>query len=85
MVFDGFPESRIKNPPPEAKELNARVAASGEPFVFGFPEDRRSFVAQRGLGVLSDVSMGDIAPRYLPKDNRFTLVGVNRITTVAVP
>ena len=85
MVFDGFPESRIKNPSPEAKELNTRVAASGEPFVFGFPEDRGSFVAQRGLVVLSDVSMGDIAPRYLPTDNRFTLAGVNRITTVAVP
>ena len=85
IVFDGFPESRAHNPSAEATALNARLAASGEPFVFGFPEDRRSFVAQRGLVVRSDVSIADIAPSYLPNDARFALVGVNRITTAAVP
>jgi methyltransferase (TIGR00027 family) len=85
IVFDGFPESRIRNPSPAAKELDARVAATGEPFVFGFPEDRGSFVAKRGLVVLSDVAMGEIAPGYLPKGNAFTIVGVNRIIKAAVP
>ena len=85
IVFDGFTESRIKNPSPEAKTLDARVAAVGEPFVFGFPENREAFVAKRGLVVLSDVAIGDIAPRYLPKGNGFTLAGVNRLLKAAVP
>jgi methyltransferase (TIGR00027 family) len=85
MVFDGFPESYIRNPPPESREFRARLAASGEPLVFGFPDDRGSFVAKRGLALLSDISMKDLAPRYLPNGNSFTLSGVNRITRVAVP
>ena len=85
VVFDGFPESRISHPSPAAKELDARVAAAGEPFVFGFPEDRASFVTKRGLVVLSDVAMREVAPGYLPKGDAFTIAGVNRIIKAAVP
>jgi len=85
LVFDGFPESRIRHPSPTSRELDARVAATGEPFVFGFPEDRGSFIGKRGLVVLADVAMGEIAPRYLPKGDAFTIAGMNRIVTAAVP
>jgi methyltransferase (TIGR00027 family) len=85
LVFDGFSEDHIRNPPPAIKELRARLAAAGEPFVFGFPDDRGAFVAKRGLALLSDISIGDLAPRYLPKGDSFALSGVNRITKVAVP
>jgi len=84
MVFDGFSESFIRSPPSQSREFLARLAAIGEPFVFGFPDDRKSFVAKRGLAMISDLSIRDLAVRYLPKSGSFTLSGANRITTVVV-
>jgi methyltransferase (TIGR00027 family) len=69
IVFDYFPASMITTPPnPAFDALAKRLAAMGEPFVFGFPDDaQQEFIARRGLTIASDVSMDEIRSAYLPK------------------
>ena len=86
IVFDYFLESALRAPTPSLRETTGRVAAVGEPFVFGMPgEDASSFVKQRGLTVVSDFSYGDLGSRYLPKGNNLPMRSANRICTAVVP
>ena len=67
IVFDYFLESGLRAPTPSLRETTSRVAAVGEPFVFGMPgDDARSFVKQRGLTVVTDFGYGELGTRYLP-------------------
>ena len=86
IVFDYFLESGLRAPTPSLRETTGRVAAVGEPFVFGMPgDDARSFVKQRGLTVVTDFGYGEIGTRYLPKASNLPTRSVNRICTAAVP
>lgn len=83
IVFDYFLQSRIKQP----TELDTRLAAAGEPFIFGIPDqDRPGFITRRGLTVLSDVGANDVRLRYLPKGSVDSArPSVNYICTAVVP
>ena len=86
IVFDYFLESGLRAPSPALRETTGRVAAVGEPFVFGMPgDDARSFVKQRGLTVVTDFGYGELGTRYLPKASNLPTRSVNRICTAAVP
>lgn len=86
IVFDYFLESALQRPTADLKNTAGRVAAVGEPFVFGMPgEDATAFVKQRGLAVASDVGYGELGLRYLPKGNNLPVRSVNRICTAVVP
>jgi methyltransferase (TIGR00027 family) len=86
IVFDYFLESGLRAPTPSLRETTGRVAAVGEPFVFGMPaDDARAFVKQRGLTVVSDFGYGELGTRYLPKGSNLPTRSVNRICTAAVP
>ena len=82
LVFDYFLENAL----PSLRALQGRVAAVGEPFVFGIPgEDASAFVNQRGLRVATDFSYGDLGTRYLPKGSNLPSRSANRICTAVVP
>jgi methyltransferase (TIGR00027 family) len=82
IVFDYFLADAL----PSLADLQGRVAAVGEPFVFGIPgQDASAFVKQRGLAVVSDFSYGDLGSRYLPKGRSLPARSANRICTAAVP
>jgi len=67
IVFDYFLESAIKRSPTIAA-LGKRLAAMGEPFVFGLPDqDRKGFVERRGLSVVTDVGVNELRARYVPR------------------
>jgi methyltransferase (TIGR00027 family) len=86
IVFDYFLESGLRAPTPSLRETTGRVAAVGEPFVFGMPaDDARAFVKQRGLTIVSDFGYGELGTRYLPKGSNLPTRSVNRICTAAVP
>ena len=86
IVFDYFLESDLRAPTPSLRETTGRVAALGEPFVFGIPgDDARAFVTQRGLTVVSDFGFGELGTRYLPKASNLPTRSVNRICTATVP
>jgi methyltransferase (TIGR00027 family) len=82
IVFDYFLENAL----PSLRKLQGRVAAVGEPFLFGMPgEDASAFVNQRGLQVAADFSYGDLGARYLPKGSNLPPRSANRICTAVVP
>ena len=86
IVFDYFLQSALKAPTAGLSETSDRVAAVGEPFVFGMPgEDAVDFVKARGLKVLSDSGYGDLGTRYLPAGNNLPIRSANRICTAVVP
>lgn len=86
IVFDYFLESALRAPTPSLRETTGRVAAVGEPFVFGMSgQDAAAFVKQRGLAVQSDVGYGDLGRRYLPKGTSLPTRSANRICTAVVP
>jgi methyltransferase (TIGR00027 family) len=52
-------------------QARARVAASGEPWRFGFrPGEVPGYLAARGLALVEDVSPAEAAPRYVPEEHR---------------
>jgi methyltransferase (TIGR00027 family) len=85
IVFDYFLESGLTTPGVSA--LNKRLAALGEPFIFGIPdENREDFIARRGLVMAADVGINDLRGRYVP--GRFTNAAapsVNYVCTAVVP
>lgn len=86
IVFDYFLESGLPAPTPSLRETTGRVAAVGEPFVFGMPgDDARSFVKQRGLTVVTDFGYGELGTHFLPEGSNLPARSVNRICTAAVP
>ena len=41
--------------------------ATGEPFIFGMPDDNRDrFIARQGLRIISEVGTNELRRRYLP-------------------
>lgn len=73
VVFDYMPRSVIDgdfSKYPEAQWLFQRMAAQGEPYIFGIPEgEAEGFVNQRGLGVLADFGPDELTKRYLVRSD----------------
>ena len=90
IVFDYFLRSTLAAPPPALRDSMARLAASGEPMIFGVPdEDPQGFVKQRGLTILENARTGELLSRYVPEAVLRALPDVRRaasyICTAAVP
>ncbi|MGH9723149.1 MAG: SAM-dependent methyltransferase [Bryobacteraceae bacterium] len=66
IVFDYLPRSILSDE--NAKKALARLAAIGEPWIFGIPDDdREGLILRQGLRRVSDLSKEDLAARYLRK------------------
>lgn len=86
IVFDYFLERALRAPTASLQDTQTRVAAAGEPFVFGMPgEDASAFVKQRGLAIISDSGYGDLSARYLSNGTFFPARSANRICVAAIP
>jgi len=90
IVFDYFLRSTLEAPPPALRDSMARLAASGEPMIFGLPdEDPQGFVKQRGLAILENARTGELLPQYVPEAVLRALPDVRRaasyICTAVVP
>lgn len=86
ILFDYFPASVIASPPPALAPLAKRLAAMGEPFVFGIPDDdREGFITRRGLAILSNLPVDDVRRRYLPQEIAEPGGAFGFLCTAAVP
>src|SRR5262245_56368822 len=69
IVFDYFLRSTLAAPPPVLRDVMRRLAASGEPIIFGLPdEDPQGFVKQRGLAILENARTAELFPQYVPEN-----------------
>lgn len=73
IIFDYVLASVIEGSGPEPSETRSarleRLAAYGEPWVFGIPAGQtRAFVERQGLALVSDQNVVELFPKYVGRD-----------------
>jgi methyltransferase (TIGR00027 family) len=85
IVFDYFTERALKDPQSVLAPVAKRVAAAGEPFVFGMPGDNAdAFISARGLSVVSDFGSAELGQKYLPKAFPMPSPSANRLCVAEI-
>ncbi len=69
LAMNYFSKERLTTPSITTRIIRAAVATMGEPFKWGSsPEELAPFLAERGWGVLDDISSQEAADKLLPAD-----------------